>query len=195
MPASAVPTITAFFNLFFAAISPEPAPVRPLKHRLVSPEGSPRQATSYRQRHGNEGELIHVANQTSSPAPPSSPSARKFERFASTGGLFRKPSKPLLNCNSGNPAVNKRSRRPTISVLGSSELQSAYPILDSQRKDDEDETVLPPPCRAFSAMIDASGIPSEDANHSEGPDMSSPATQAYAKRQLMPPHPSQAGVH
>ena len=61
--------------------------------------------------------------------------------------------------------------------------------------DDEDETVLPPPCRAFSAMIDASGIPSEDANHSEGPDMSSPATQAYAKRQLMPPHPSQAGVH
>ena len=91
--------------------------------------------------------------------------------------------------------MSKWSRRPTISVLGSSELQSAYPILESQRKDDEDETVLPPPCRAFSAMIDASGIPSEDANHSEGPDMSSPATQAYAKRQLMPPHPSQAGVH
>ena len=160
IPASAALTITAFSNLFSDAMSPEPVPVRPLKRRSVSPEGSPRQATSYRQRHSNEGEFIHVADQSSSPAPPSSPSARKFERFASTGGLFRKPSKPLLNCNSGNPAVNKRSRRPTISVLGSSELQSAYPILESQRKDDEDETALPPPRRAFSAMIAASGIPS-----------------------------------
>ena len=34
-------------------------------------------------------------------------------------------------------------------------------------------------------MIAASGIPSEDDNHSEGPDMSSPAAQAYAKRQSM----------
>ena len=139
---------------------PEPAPVHPLKCRSVPRGGSPRQATSIRQRHSNEGEFIHVADQSSSPAPPSSPSARKFERFASTGGLFRKPSKPLPNCNSGNPAASKRSRHPTISVLGSSEPQSAYPTLESQRKDDEDETVFPPPHRAFLAMVAASGIPS-----------------------------------
>ena len=127
VPVSAAPTITAFSNLFFDAMSPEPAPVRPLKRRSVSPEGSPRQATSYRQRHSNEGEFIHVADQSSSPAPPSSPSARKFERFASTGGLFRKPSKLLLDCNSGNPAASKRSRHPTVSVLGSSELNQHTP--------------------------------------------------------------------
>ena len=69
VPVSAAPTITAFSNLFFDAMSPEPAPVRPLKRRSVSPEGSPRQATSYRQRHSNEGEFIHVADQSSSPAP------------------------------------------------------------------------------------------------------------------------------
>ena len=135
VPVSAAPTITAFSNLFFDAMSPEPAPVRPLKRRSVSPEGSPRQATSYRQRHSNEGEFIHVADQSSSPAPPSSPSAWKFDRFRSTGGLFRKHSKLLLNHNSGNSAVTNRSRRPTISALGSLELQSTYPILESQRKD------------------------------------------------------------
>ena len=34
-------------------------------------------------------------------------------------------------------------------------------------------------------MVAASGIPSEDDNHPEGPDMSSLAPQAYAKRQSM----------
>ena len=42
-----------------------------------------------------------------------------------------------------------------------------------------------PPHRAFLAMVAASGIPSEDDNHPEGPDMSSLAPQAYAKRQSM----------
>ena len=69
IPASAALTITAFSNLFSDAMSPEPVPVRPLKRRSVSPEGSPRQATSYRQRPSNEGEFIHVADQSSSPAP------------------------------------------------------------------------------------------------------------------------------
>ena len=124
IPASAALTITAFSNLFSDAMSPEPVPVRPLKRRSVSPEGSPRQATSYRQRHINEGEFIHVADQSSSPAPPSSPSARKFEGFRSTGCLFRKHTKLLLDCTLGNPAASKRPRRSTISALGSSGLQS-----------------------------------------------------------------------
>lgn len=183
-PLSAAPTVTGFSNLFFDAMSPEPAPVRPLKRRSVSPEGSPRQASAYRHRHSNEGESIYVQEQSSSPAPPSSPSARKFERFASTGGgLFRKPSKPLLTGIAGNSAANKRGRRPTISTLVSNGLQSAYPIIDSKKDDEEDFTILPPPRRAFSAMIAVA--PSSDDNQSEGPEMSSPAAQAYAKRQSM----------
>ena len=39
VPASAALTITAFSNLFFDAMSPEPVPVRPLKCRSVFPEG------------------------------------------------------------------------------------------------------------------------------------------------------------
>ena len=68
VPVSAAPTITAFSNLFFDAMSPEPAPVRPLKRILVSPRGS--RATSVRQRHSNEGEFIHVPDPSSSSAPP-----------------------------------------------------------------------------------------------------------------------------
>ena len=68
VPEPTAPTITSLSNLFFV-MSPEPAPVRPLKRRLVSPRHSPRQATSIHQRHSNEGEFIHVADQSSSPAP------------------------------------------------------------------------------------------------------------------------------
>ena len=127
VPEPTAPTITSLSVLFFDIMLPEPAPVRPLKCRLVPRGGSPHQATLIRQRHSNEGEFIHVADQSSSPAPPSSPSARKFECFSSTGGLFQKPSKLLLDCNSGNPAASKRSRHPTVLVLGSSELNQHTP--------------------------------------------------------------------
>ena len=68
VPEPTAPTITSLSNLFFV-MSPEPAPVRPLKCRLVPRGGSPHQATLIRQRHSNEGEFIHVADQSSSPAP------------------------------------------------------------------------------------------------------------------------------
>ena len=82
VPASAALTITAFSNLFFDAMSLEPVPVRPLKCRSVPRGGSPHQATLIRQQHSNEGEFIHVADQSSSPAP---------RRHLPHGNLIRNP--------------------------------------------------------------------------------------------------------
>ena len=69
VPVPTAPTITSLSVLFFDIMLPEPAPVRLLKCRSVPRGGSPHQATSIRQRHSNEGEFIHVADQSSSPAP------------------------------------------------------------------------------------------------------------------------------
>ena len=69
VPEPTAPTITSLSVLFFDIMSPEPAPVHPLKCRSVPRGGSPHQATLIRQRHSNKGEFIHVADQSSSPAP------------------------------------------------------------------------------------------------------------------------------
>ncbi|KAI5122982.1 hypothetical protein M0805_006860 [Coniferiporia weirii] len=197
---SAAPTITGYSNLFFDAMSPErpSSPMRPRKRRSLSPEGSPRQEVLCQQRHSNESEYLQPAfEESSSPAPPS-PSARKLERFASTGGgLFGKSSNqppPLSiqagtsSTSNGNMFGSKRPRRPTVSALGRPSVypQSAFPILDSKMDEESSLGVLPPPRRAFSgtvAPIPAS--PSSDNDSEGGPEFSSPAAQAFAKRQTM----------
>ncbi|KAH8117589.1 hypothetical protein DFH11DRAFT_1030376 [Phellopilus nigrolimitatus] len=190
---AAAPTVTSFSNLFFDAVSPEssPAPARPLKRRSLSPEGSPRQDAVYRQRHSNEGEVLQPAfEESSSPGLPS-PSAHKFERFASTGGgLFGKSIKPLpilgvQSSSSSSSSGNKRLRRPALSA-GNVHAQSAYPIMDSMSNKENSMAGLPPARRAFSATIaPIPGSPSSDDNSEAGPDFSSPAAQAFAKRQTL----------
>ncbi len=183
-PFSAAPTVTGFANLFYDTASPAPV-TRPLKRRSVSPEASPRHEVAQKHRHSHETERSpSIVDQSSSPAPPS-PSQRKFERFASTGGaLFKGNAKPMLPAF-GSSAISsgKRSRRPTISALVSREgmaesAHSAYPVME-----DEKENIgrLPPPRRAFSAMIQAA--PSSDDADSESNDYSSPAAHAFAKKQ------------
>lgn len=180
-PVLAAPTITAFNSLFYDTMSPRPSssdsPAGPLpkKRRSHSPESVHRVAPH---------------DLSSSPAPPSSPSQRKLERMSS-GPLLSGFSKPSLQGLGAPPSnSNKRTRRPVFSAMvnpsDAGHIQSAYPILASEEKKYETRG-LPPPRRAFSAMLIPLGAePSSDEGSSslEGPDMSSPA-QAYAKRQSM----------
>ncbi|KAF7967655.1 hypothetical protein HWV62_17320 [Athelia sp. TMB] len=181
-PVSAAPTLTQFNNLFYDTTSPRrssaesydsPAGPLPKKRRSLSPESvhSPR-------RHGVVDE--------SSPAPPSSPMAKKLER-KSSGPLLSafvcKPSLAGLGPPPANP--NKRSRRPVFSAMvqpsDMDRAQSAYPVADGHVSQPRG---LPPTRRAFSAMLIPGQVPdiSGDESSMEGPDMSSPA-QAYSKRQ------------
>jgi M-phase inducer tyrosine phosphatase len=178
-PPVSAPTITGFNSLFYDTMSPRrsssdsPAGPLPKKRRSHSPESVHRAA---------------VLDASSSPAPLSSPSQRKLERMAS-GPLLAAFSKPSLQGLGAPPSnSNKRTRRPVLSAMVSpsdaGHPQSAYPVLSSDEKKYEARG-LPPPRRAFSAMLIPTGAePSSDDGSSslEGPDMSSPA-QAYAKRQ------------
>ncbi|KDQ59534.1 hypothetical protein JAAARDRAFT_56545 [Jaapia argillacea MUCL 33604] len=185
-PISAASTITGFTNLFYETMSPcrsIGSPTGPVhkKRRSLSPEPVSRR-------------LEDQENISSSPAPPSSPSQRKFERISSAP--LGKPNKPSLS-GLGNPSsnVNKRPRRPVMSALvppSDHGLQSAFPILSSggssSSGEDQTVTVLPPVRRAFSAMLPPNfpslANESFSSESSFEPDMSSPA-QAYAKRQNM----------
>ena len=122
----------------------------------------------------------------SSPVADSSPSALKLERLANCA---RKPMLSGLGVPSDNPTM--RLRKPNLSamVLPSDTTQIIQP-LDVLQNDDPISTVqgqnlgLPPPRRAFSAMLPQLG----PKMHSPGElsidhgDESSPAL-AYAKRQ------------
>lgn len=201
-PVSAAPTVTGFSNLFFESMSPVLGSMGlsgaglPKKRRSVSPE------RSFYNIEDSEA-------QSSSPALLSSPSQRKFDRFASTGSLFRKTSKQLLvasaaSSNAVAPA-SKRARRPTISALVQSDrnviepTRSAFPILSSSDAsnyqgsdgntgdvDVHQKHAIAAPRRAFSAMMPS--IMSTGSGGDTSSDVSidaSPAAQAYAKRQSM----------
>lgn len=182
-PISAAPTITQFNNLFYESMSPRrssadsPAGPSPKKRRSLSPESvrSPR-------RHEIE---------ESSPLPPSSPMARKFERISSGPLLsaFAQASKPSLVGLGAPPAnPNKRSRRPAISAM--IQPSDVNRIQLGHLGDAEGQVSQPrglvPPRRAFSAMLVPAAAPelsvSGDESSMDYPDMSSPA-QAYSKRQ------------
>jgi M-phase inducer tyrosine phosphatase len=178
VPLSAAPTITQFNNLFYDTMSPachyedSPSSRQPKKRRSLSPE-SVRRPT-------------HEAS--SSPAPPSSPTARKLERMSSGPLPSHLGNKPMLQ-GLGSPSSNalKRPRRTVLSaaIYPSDAPQSAYPILTLGGCSSKDNAQkLPPVRRAFSALLQPTGLgdPSSDDSSLDGPDMSSPA-QAYAKRQ------------
>jgi M-phase inducer tyrosine phosphatase len=176
VPLSAAPTVTQFSNLFYDTMSPayhyedSPSSRQPKKRRSLSPE-SVRRPT-------------HEAS--SSPAPPSSPTARKLERMSS-GPPSHLGSKPMLQ-GLGSPSnALKRPRRTVLSaaIYPSDAPQSAYPVLTLCRSSNKDNAQkLPPVRRAFSALLapTALGDPPSDESSLDGADMSSPA-QAYAKRQ------------
>lgn len=210
---SAAPGLDGYSNFFFDELSPErPAvPMRPRKRRSLSPPGSPRQVLEEEpQGRAKNSDILRPAfdDLMSSPAPPS-PSAQKLDRFASTGGgLFGRKSKPaplmgLYANESASGAGTKRGRRPTFSALSRQEPHgsgghalSAYPILDSSNKESGSSVsgpafAQPPARRAFSGSVatmmnpPSPGAETEtEGNESDmGPEFSSPAAQAYAKRQ------------
>ncbi|KZS98926.1 hypothetical protein SISNIDRAFT_403190 [Sistotremastrum niveocremeum HHB9708] len=111
---------------------------------------------------------------TLSSSPPSSPSQRKFERFAS--GTVFPPRKP---------------RRPTISALippqkiqaeSSQGACSAYPILSPAETTREHPSGLPPTRRAFSAMIAPGPSFMDESLSSDDSFIGSSPAGAYAKR-------------
>lgn len=179
VPISAAPTVTSFENLFYDTMSPRrsaDSPAGPLlkKRRSLSPDPV------------RLSRLSAVHDVSSSPAPPSSPSQRKVERLSSAPlTTFGKPS--LQGLGGPPPTSNKRSRRPVLSAMVNPSdacIQSAYPIMTTTGDQVSEPHGLPPPRRAFSAMLLPTGPDgfSDEGSSFDGPDMSSPA-QAYAKRQ------------
>ncbi len=184
-PSTAAQGFPGFKNMFYDPSSPpairDDLPVYLTKTRqLVSPEAGPEAALG-RRRAGT----ISIFD-GSSPVADSSPSALKLERLANCA---RKPTLNGLGVPSDNPA--KRLRKPNLSAMvpPSDAAQFILPpdVLqtdDSVSSPQGQNMALPPPRRAFSAMLPqlglnthSSGEPSADYG-----DESSPAL-AYAKRQ------------
>ena len=182
-PLTATQGATNFENMFYDPSSPiasrDDPPVYPAKkRRSASPEPA-QEAIQSRRRAGT----ISVFD-GSSPVADSSPSVLKLER------LTNRSRKPMLN-GLGEPSDNpsKRLRKPNLSAMvpPSDAAQFTQPPVTCQ---DEvlpivqgQNTGLPPPRRAFSAMLPQLGLgtPSGESSMEHG-DESSPAL-AYAKRQ------------
>ncbi|KAJ7109215.1 hypothetical protein C8R44DRAFT_635087 [Mycena epipterygia] len=161
-PHSAAPTITGFNTLFYDTMSPA-APHPKKQRRSLSPDQV----------------RIKEHDNSSSPGLSSSPSQYKLERIV-TGPLFPALEKPRVEGLGPPPNALKRSRRPALSTM----VQTAYPVFEGENI--LPSPALPPPRRAFSAVISGSALgakfaeQSSDESSFEG--VSSPA-QAYAKRQ------------
>ena len=175
-----------FSSLFFDGMS-SPPPVLP-KRRSLSPEGSFRLDGGLRQRYGNDEEaFLQVTDQeSSSPAPPSSPSAHKFERIRSSGSLFGKGKPaPFLTAHVKSASISdgpKKPRRPPL-LSNEAHTQSAFSVLESDANEGFME--MPAPRRAFSSTIPPMpSSPGEDESEA-GPELSSPAAHALAKKQTL----------
>lgn len=171
-------TSSSYTTLFYDAVSPSK---RPRKRRSLSPEASPRQASSPegRMRHVSEEhvpvyqldlEKAWNADMSSSPAQ-SSPSMRKIERshtqsasVSAAGGLFGKsanrPGKPLPMLGVAQqqsisvPCSSGTSgvKRPRRPALAAHTVQASISVLDNKRHAHLlDEHHAPR--RAFSATI------------------------------------------
>ncbi len=184
VPLTTAPGVTSFESMFHDPSSPivsrDDLPVYPTKkRRSASPEPSP-EAIHGRRRAGT----ISVFD-NSSPVADSSPSALKLERLANCA---RKPMLHGLGVPSDNPTG--RLRKPNLSAMvpPSDATQFTPPHVASQ--DGTSPTVqgqstgLPPPRRAFSAILPQLGLGARSPGESsvEHGDDSSPAL-AYAKRQ------------
>jgi len=182
-PINATQGAANFENMFYDPSSPivsrDDSPVYPTKkRRSASPEPA-QEAIQSRRRAGT----ISVFD-GSSPVADSSPSVLKLER------LTNRPRKPMLN-GLGEPSENpsKRLRKPNLSAMvpPSDAAQFTHPHVASQHEVPPtlqgQSTGLPPPRRAFSAMLPqlGPGTPSGESSMEHG-DESSPAL-AYAKRQ------------
>ena len=184
VPLTAAPRMPSL-NIFFDVSSPgangdDLSIYQTKKRRSPSPQPTP-DPVQGRRRAGT----ISVFN-SSSPVADSSPSVLKLERIANCA------KKPMLN-GLGVPSDNSsvRLRKPNLSAMvppsdaaqftqfpGSSQDEASISSIQAQ------STELPPPRRAFSAMLPQPGLgtrPSGDSSF-EGGEESSPA-QAYAKRQ------------
>jgi M-phase inducer tyrosine phosphatase len=177
-PFTAVQGSPGFKNMFYDPSSPpstrDDLPVYLTKTgQLVSPEAGPEVAPG-RRRAGT----ISIFD-GSSPVADSSPSALKLER------LTRKPMLYGLGAPSDNPT--KRLRKPNLSAMvpPSDAAQLIQPLDDDPISAPQGQnTGLPPPRRAFSAMLPQLGPKTHSPGESsiDHGDESSPAL-AYAKRQ------------
>lgn len=185
VPFTAASGATSLVNMFYNPSSPiasrdDLSPCLSKKRRSVSPEPSP-EAVHGRRRAGT----ISVFD-GSSPVADSSPSALKLERMAN---YAKKPMLNGLGVPSDNPTKNLR--RPNLSAMLPPSDAAQFMRLPTASQDEASipavqgqNTGLPPPRRAFSAMLPQLGLGTRSPGESsiENGDESSPA-QAYAKRQ------------
>ena len=185
VPFSAAPGIPGFNNMFFDPSSPgangDGLPVyQTKKRRSASPQPTPDPVQS-RRRAGT----ISIFN-SSSPVADSSPSVLKLERITS---YAKKPMLGGLGVPSDNPS--KLLRKPNLSAMVLPSDAAQFPPPPGSSQDEAYPSAiqvqsmeLPPPRRAFSAMLPQPGLGTRPSGESsfEGGEESSPA-QAYAKRQ------------
>ena len=185
VPFTATQRSMGFENMFHDPSSPpttrDDLPVYPTKTgQLTSPERDS-DAVHGRRRAGT----ISVFD-GSSPLADSSPSVLKLERLAN---CTKKPMLNGLGVPSDNPT--NRLRKPNLSAMvpPSDAAQFMQPLDASQNEDSilalqGQNTELPPPRRAFSAMLPHLGhdMRSSEDSSIDHDDESSPAL-AYAKRQ------------
>lgn len=181
IPLTAVPAVSSFQNIFYDPSSPGCAHddlYESTKRRSASPERTPEPAQG-RRRAGT----ISVFD-SSSPAVDSSPSVLKLERIAN---LSKKPMLSGLGIPSHDNT--KYPRKPVLSALvppsDASQFGPPPPLRDEERMtaSQDHNTALPPPRRAFSAMLPEHKLgahPSGDSPSIRDKDCS-PAL-AYAQR-------------
>ena len=182
VPFTAAPVAPNFQNIFYDPSSPGCAHddlYESKTRRSVSPERTPESA------HGRRRAGTISVFDSSSPVVDSSPSVLKLERIANIS------KKPMLS-GLGMPHDNARHpRKPILSALvpPSDSVQFAPPLPRGPQDEgrmsaiQEHNTALPPPRRAFSAMLPEHRLgahPSEESP-SERNEECSPAL-AYAQR-------------
>lgn len=154
VPFTAAPAVPNFQNIFYDPSSPGCARddlYESKKRRSASPERTPEPA------HGRRRAGTVSVFGSSSPAVDSSPSVLKLERIAN---LSKKPMLSGLGMPSHDNARNPRKPIMSALVPPSDAAQLAPPPPRGSSQDDEHmstmqdhSTALPPPRRAFSAML------------------------------------------
>ncbi|KAH9001541.1 hypothetical protein EDB92DRAFT_1932038 [Lactarius akahatsu] len=183
-PFTAAPAVSSFQNIFYDPSSPGCARddlYESKKRRSASPEGTPEPA------HGRRRAGTVSVFGSSSPAVDSSPSVLKLERMAN---LVKKPMLSGLGIPSHDNA--KHLRKPIMSALvppSDVALLAPPPPRGSSQGEErmsakqEHGTALPPPRRAFSAMLPEHRLGARPSGESpsERNEECSPAL-AYAQR-------------
>lgn len=178
--AAVIPTKSSLANLFFNTVSPRLSPVRSPSEPL------PKKRRSYSPDAVESNRRALELESSSSPGHVDSPSQRKLDRISSgpLSSYFNQLAPHTNNVQQSGCTRPMVRRRPIMSAIVQPSEPKSTPLSSETVGSDqsngetlEPSTGLPPPRRAFSAMIIPNG------HISSSPAQESSPAQAYAKRQ------------